>query len=198
VDQDVAKWNRDLEFSLLNCPGKFSMKVATFRGRSTIKQGKDKDSKQRVRKAKDNDPLVVAARNAHLLTIALREKGWEAYEFHDRHESYVTVGSFDEGRQLPSGKIALPDREAKIIFDTFGAHTPENVFNRPAVQDTMLEQQQKRRFNSLLSGGLGKVVDGFYPKRFVGMPFDIVPEAVEAPKLSVSSAYVRASRFGFR
>ena len=198
VDQDVAKWNKDLKYSLLKCPGKFSMKVATFRGRSTIKQTHGKDSKQRVRKAADDDPLVVAARNAHLLTLALREKGWEAYEFHDRHESYVTVGSFDEGRQLASGKIALPDREAKIIFDTFGAHTPENVFNRPAPRDTMLEKQQKQRFNSLLSGGLGKVADGFYPKRFVGMPFDIVPEAVEAPKPTVSSAYVRSNRFGSR
>jgi hypothetical protein len=203
VDQDVAKWNQDLEYSLLKCPGKFSMKVATFRGRSTIKQvsgiqTRGKAVKKQVRKATDDDPLVVAARNAHLLTLALREKGWEAYEFHDRHESYVTVGSFAQGRQLASGKIALPDREAKIIFDTFGAHTPKNVFNRPASQDTMLEQQQKRRFNSLLSSGLGKVADGFYPKRFVGMPFDIVPEAVEAPKQTVSSSYVRSTRFGSR
>jgi hypothetical protein len=40
------------------------------------------------------------------------------------------------------------------------------------------------------------VADGFYPKRFVGIPFDIVPEAVEAPKPTVSSAYVRSNRFG--
>ena len=198
VDQDVAKWNQGLKYSLLKCPGKFSMKVATFRGWSTIKKTSNEDSKKQVRKAKDDDPLVVAARNAHLLTLALREKGWEAYEFHDRLESYVTVGSFEEGRLLATGKIVLPGREAKIIFDTFGAHTPKNVFNRPAPQDTMLEQQQKQRFNSLLSGGLGKVAKGFYPKRFVGMPFDIVPEAVEAPKQTVSSAYARSSRFGAR
>jgi len=198
VDPEVAKWNQDLEYSLLKCPGKFSMKVATFRGRSTIKQTSGKDSKQYVHKATDDDPLVLAARHAHLLTLALREKGWEAYEFHDRHESYVTVGSFNEGRQLASGKIALSDREAKIIFDTFGAQTPKNVFNRPAPQDTMLEQQQKQRFNSLMSSGIGKVAEGFYPKRFVGMPFDIIPEAVEAPKQTVSSAYMRSNHFGLR
>ncbi|MEO2045559.1 MAG: hypothetical protein ABGX16_03175 [Pirellulales bacterium] len=198
VDQDVAKWNKGLEYSLLKCPGKFSMKVATFRGRSTIKQVSDNDTKKKVRKAADDDPLVIAARKAHLLTIALREKGWEAYEFHDRHESYVTVGSFEEGRQVATGKIVLSDREAKIIFNTFGAHSPENVFNRPAPQDKMLERQQKQRFGSLLSGGLGNVAEGFHPKRFVGMPFDIVPEAVEAPKLTVSSSYVRSFRFGAR
>jgi hypothetical protein len=198
VDEDVAKWNKGLEYSLLKCPGKFSMKVATFRGRSTIKQVSDKDTKKKVRKAADDDPLVIAARKAHLLTIALREKGWEAYEFHDRHESYVTVGSFEEGRQVATGKIVLSDREAKIIFNTFGAHSSENVFNRPAQQDKILEQQQKQRFGSLLSGGLGNVAEGFHPKRFVGMPFDIVPEAVEAPKLTVSSSYVRSFRFGVR
>ena len=198
VDPDIAKWNQDLEYSLLNCPGKFSMKVATFRGWSTIKSVNDKSENKRVRKASKGDPLVIAARNAHLLTIALREKGWEAYEFHDRHESFVAVGSFEKGRHLNSGKILLSEREARIIFNTFGAHTPDNAFNRPAKEDTMLEQQHKSRFNNLLSNGLGKVADGFNPKRFVGMPFDIVPEAIVAPKITVSSSYARSTSFGSR
>ena len=191
VDQEVAKWNNGLDFSLLNCPGKFSMKVATFRGRSTIKQVSAEMSSRRTRKASDDDPLVVAYRNAHLLTVALRQKGWEAYEFHDRHESYVTVGSFNAGRQLPSGKTVLPSREAQIIFNTFGAATPNNVFNKPARQDKMLEAQRKEQFNRLFSNGHGQVAQGFHPKQFVGIPFDIKPEAVEVPKQTVSSAYVR-------
>ena len=39
--------------------------------------------------------LEEAAYNAHLLVVALRKQGVEAYEFHDRHESLVTIGSFD-------------------------------------------------------------------------------------------------------
>lgn len=191
VAKDVAKWNKGLKYSLLNCPGKFSMKVATFRGRSTIKQVSGKESDGRTRKATDDDPLVIAARNAHLLAVALREKGWEAYEFHDRHESYVTVGSFDKGRRLPDGRLAISERNAQIVIDTFGARTPNNVFNKPAMQDKMLEQQRKQQFNAIFAGSMGQVAQGFYPKRFVGLPFDINPEPVEVPKQSVSSAYVR-------
>ena len=32
---------------------------------------------------------------AHKMTVALRAKGYEAYEFHDRYASIVTVGSYD-------------------------------------------------------------------------------------------------------
>ncbi len=191
IDKQVAQWNKGLQYSLLKCPGKFSMKVATFRGRSTIKKVTGKMANRQTRKATDDDPLVVAARNTHLLTVALREKGWEAYEFHGRHESYVTVGSFEEGRQLPSGKIAIPDREAQIIINTFGAASPNNVFNKPTRQDILLEESRKEQFHRMLSNGQGQVAQGFHPKRFVGMPFDINPEAVEVPKQTISSAYVR-------
>ena len=154
VDAEVAKWNqgKGSDYSLLKCPGKFSIKVATFRGRSTIKQASAKMADRRTRKATEDDPLVVAARKAHLLTVALREKGWEAYEFHDRYESYVTVGSFNAGRQLPSGKIVLPSREAQIIISTFGAASPNNVFNKPARQDKMLEKQRLEQFNRMQIG----------------------------------------------
>jgi len=40
-------------------------------------------------------------------TNALREKGWEAYEFHDRYESYVAIGSFDQGETLADGRVVL-------------------------------------------------------------------------------------------
>jgi len=191
VDESVVKWNKGLEFSLLECPGKFSIKVATFRGRSSIK-GPLKGTGDRTRKAKKNDPLVQAASNAHLLTIALREKGWEAYEFHDRTESYVTIGSYDKiSTKLPDGRI-VPTRDAQIIINTFGASTPSNIFNRPAVQDTMLENQKKQEFSALVArSGISQVPNGFHPKRFVGMPFDIQPEGVTVPRKSISAAYRR-------
>ncbi|NOZ40916.1 MAG: hypothetical protein GXP24_11925 [Planctomycetes bacterium] len=191
VDEDVAKWNSGQEFSLLKCPKKYSIKVATFKGRtSLVKAGRQGDSDTRTRKAKKDDPLVVAVKNAHLLTMALREKGWEAYEFHDRHQSYVTVGSFDEGQQVANDSIRLNDRDAQIIIDTFGALTPNNIFNRPAQQDLQLEQQKKRQFAKRL-GNQGQVASGFHPKKFVGLPFDIYPKPVVVPRRSVSSAYAR-------
>jgi hypothetical protein len=189
VDAEVAKWNQGVEHSLLKCPGRFSIRVATFRGRVSFAAQGEGDN--RPRQAKEKDPLVEAANNAHLLTIALREKGWDAYEFHDRNESYVTVGSFDNGEQLPDGRIALTDRDAQIISNTFGAHTPNSVFEKPAPQDKHLEELQKQRFNNLFSQGRGEAFQGLHPKRFVGLPFDIFPEPIAVPKQSISSAYAR-------
>lgn len=190
VDEKVAKWNTGLEYSLLDNPSNYSIKVATFKGRSSLKAANDEIGDLRTRKAEKNDPLVIAVQNAHLLTMALREKGWEAYEFHDRYESFVAIGSFESGRQTADGKIALDHRDAQIIIDTFGASTPNNIFNRPAMQDVRLEQERKRQFSTLL-GSKGQVANGFHPKKFIGLPFDIYPEPITVPKRSISSAYAR-------
>ena len=190
VDEEVAKWNKNVEYSLLKCPGKYSIKVATFRGRVSLKAANDGEpDATETRALSKDDPLVVAAQNANDLTRALREKGWEAYEFHDRRESYVTVGSFDSAQQLPTGQFVVPDRDAQIIINTFGARTPNNIFNRPAPQDTRLEEQKKQEFYSRLGGGMG--AQGFHPKRFIGLPFDIDPVAIAVPKTSLTTAYIR-------
>ncbi len=189
VDPKVAKWNQDLEFSLLTCPGNFSMRVATFKGRRSF-QGANQPVAEETPK-KTSDALVKAAENAHLLTAALREKGWEAYEFHDRHESYVAVGSFQDATVQPNGTILLTHPDAKTIIETFGARSPHNIFNRPAQQDLLLEQRQKAKFQQLLGDNKAHLGQGFHPKRFVGLPFDIDPQPVRVPRQSVSSAYAR-------
>lgn len=194
VDAEVAKWNEGVEHSLLKCPGKYSIRVATFRGRTTFESYEAKQSlKQNQSKSKKKmDPLEEAAYNAHEMTLALRAKGWEAYEFHDRQESFVTVGSFDNGNQLADGRIELNDREAQIIVATFGAATPNNVFERPAAQDKQLEELQIQRFNNLFAQR-GDTFDGLHPKRFIGLPFDIIPEPVNVPRKSISSTYARSN-----
>lgn len=192
VDTEVAKWNEGVEHSLLKCPGKYSIRVATFRGRVTFESYEAKQDQKPKKSKKKMDPLEEAAYNAHEMTIALRAKGWEAYEFHDRQESYVTVGSFDNGSQMADGRIELADREAQIIAATFGAATPNNVFERPAAQDKQLEELQKQRFNNLFAQR-GEAFSGLNPKRFIGLPFDIIPEPVNVPRKSISSAYARSN-----
>jgi hypothetical protein len=203
VDEDIAKWNKGLEHSLLHCPGKYTIKVATFRGRTLLKAANDDvQDELRARRASDNDPLVLAGENAHNLTVALRAKGWEAYEFHDRHESYVSIGSFDEMQRLADGRLTPSTREAQIIVNTFGASTPSVGFERPAYKEMgvkdelitkveMKEQLIKEQFDSRFSKSFGEAAEGFHPKRFVGLPFDIQPIPIDAPKQSISSAYVR-------
>jgi len=189
VDKEVAKWNRDVEHSLMKCPGNFSMRVATFKGRVFLKAANQSDLQGKAKKT--SSALVVAAESAHFLTTALREKGWEAYEFHDRHDSYVTVGSFQDGIVQPNGRILLKHPDARIIVDTFGARSAENIFNRPAQQDLNVEAQQKAKFQRLFGNQQGQIGQGFHPKRFVGLPFDIDPIPVRVPRESISAAYVR-------
>ncbi len=101
VDNFIIKMNKNVEYSLLKCPGIYSIKVATFRGMSTF-QLKDIEQKQNEQrwlmkngKSTRDSKLDIAANKANELTIELRKIGVEAYEFHDRFESYVCVGSFD-------------------------------------------------------------------------------------------------------
>lgn len=201
LDPDVAKWNEGLEFSALHCPKKYTIKVATFRGRSTLQGNGEKLAEKPKRKLMQaaDEPLVVAAENAHKLTVALRSLGWEAYEFHDRHESYVTVGSFDEMQQLADGRLAPATREAQIMISTFGAATPNAGFERPDYQSLgmdadkirKVEQEQAQIMQTFSSHLSGEISDGFHPKRCVGLPFDIQPTPIAAPKESIGSAYAR-------
>ena len=47
------------------------------------------------------------------------------------------------------------------------------------------------RINKLFQNQKGAVAQGFHPKRFVGMPLDIIPLPVLVPRRSISQAYVR-------
>jgi hypothetical protein len=92
VDKFVVDMNADVTHSLFDCPGRHTVRVATFTGAGTVNQkaieegGKDLDLQGR---------LVEAAEKAHRLTEALRRAGWQAWEFHDRDSSIVCVGSID-------------------------------------------------------------------------------------------------------
>jgi hypothetical protein len=117
VDELVLKSNEGVENCLLDCPGKLTVQVATFTGRVVI----DQKEINLISKGKDIDSqLVEATLKAHELTKALRIKGYEAYEFHDRYASIVTVGSFDSpGWPKPDGRINL-DPRIQAIIDGFG------------------------------------------------------------------------------
>jgi hypothetical protein len=92
VDRFVLDMNADVSDSLLDCPGLYSVRVATFTGSGTFDQkaiaAGEKDVELEGR-------LVQAAEKAHRLTVALRKAGWEAWEYHDRESSIVCVGSLD-------------------------------------------------------------------------------------------------------
>lgn len=165
VDPMVIEMNKGAEFSLLDCPGKYTVQVATFKGNVIIKQ----DEIQAITKGdKEMDSeLDKAAEKAHNLAKALRMKGYEAYEFHDRYASIVTVGSFNStGTPQPNGQIEI-NPEIHKVMKTFKAES------------------------TTLPGQTTPVTP---LKSLVGIPFDIQPIPVQVPKRSISMAMRRESR----
>ena len=159
VDKLVLEMNRGVKYSLLDCPERYTVKVATFTGNVVIDQ---KVIEKVESGASMGSRLADAADKAHRLTMALREKEYEAYEFHDRYSSIVTVGSFKTpGSARNDGKTEINPAIHRIMT-TFGAETTVTPGSAPQV---------------------GK------PKKFIGIPFDLQPIPVEVPRRSLSSDY---------
>ena len=115
VDRFVLDMNADVDHSLLDCPGLWSVRVATFTGSGTFDQ--------KAIEAGDGDVelegrLVQAAEKAHRLTVALRKAGWEAWEYHDRESSIVCVGSLDSKTVPgPQGTATVHPEIVRILRD---------------------------------------------------------------------------------
>jgi len=171
VDDLVVKANEGVEHSLLDCPGKYTVLVAQFSGRSRVVL-REKDMAEELsilgKIRPEDSQLVKAAEDAHALTTALRmkTKGYEAYEFHGRSESLVTVGSFDSiGTPGGDGTIRLDPRIEKII-DTFRADTkvtPKNPTGQPT------------------------------PQKLAGIPFAVQPKVIEVPRRPGTSVLSRST-----
>lgn len=165
LEKIVVQMNEPVKYSLLKCPGKYSVKVATFTGQSVIDP---KKIKQIEAGGGPSMKLADAAQKAHDLTMALRAKGYEAYEFHDRYASIVTVGSFDTlGNRLPDGKIAA-NPQIKAVIENFG---PEQIH----MPNGSVAMGQPRQIKSL------------------GIRFDIQPQLVEVPQQSIAADYERTA-----
>jgi hypothetical protein len=210
VDAFVAKMNEGVEHSLLDCPGRQTVCVATFRGKTILQTSATQDSATKslwgLHKKEDHNPLIEAAENAHLLTKELRAHGYDAYEFHDRMESIVTIGSFAKAtQQLPDGRVvAIP--EVQRIIQTFDASfdTPADPLS-PIGNDSRTQQAVREKEQQLglkLNTQQAQIVPGMNPKhvkilngrgRSVTVariiPIDIHPQVMDVPRRSVSSAY---------
>ena len=128
LDPLIAKMNEGLENSLLDCPGRYTVQVATFRGNIVTKQSEIAMIKSGEKKV-DGNRLEKAADDANKLAKALRLKGWEAYVFHERCASIVTVGSFNSvGTNRRDSKIEIDPRLHNII-KTFKAKTVGEGFS---------------------------------------------------------------------
>ncbi|MFO0917460.1 MAG: hypothetical protein U0872_03995 [Planctomycetaceae bacterium] len=106
-DTDLIKLNYGMKHSLAENPAKFTVQVATFYGRSmapTTGDGlsaREKEFEMKLASSQESTPGVVqanlnlAGEDAMQLTHELRRKGFDAWVYHDRFTSIVTVGGFD-------------------------------------------------------------------------------------------------------
>ncbi len=166
LDEFVEKLNRQewIQYSLLNCPGRFTVRVATFRGPEVITVA-DKTAKLN---AKDpTSSLDRAASKAHKMTASLRDRGVEAYEFHDRYGSYVMIGSFDSlGQESSDGVFQYDPRIVNILQQFCGYR----------------EVMAKDPATGAVSNTLSLKAEG-------RVPFDIEGKPTAVPRPSTSKIY---------
>ncbi|HEY5315201.1 MAG TPA: hypothetical protein VIK18_21900 [Pirellulales bacterium] len=163
IDKLVYELNKPIKHSLLECQGKYTVKVATFTGQLITDQNEIK-AVEAGKKMESH--LEEAALKAHKLCEALRAKGYEAFEFHDRYSSIVTVGSFDSvGSPRADGKIEI-NPQIHTIMQTFGAD------------------------KSVVPGRAAPTVGK--PKQIDGIALDIQPLPVEVPQKNIVVNYDRS------
>lgn len=85
-DALIQQMNRG-DLNLFACPGKYSLEVASFRGAKQMLQNAKKELPESTR-------LQEAGEHAEELVRILRKEGHQAYVFHSRQSSMVTVGAF--------------------------------------------------------------------------------------------------------
>lgn len=164
VDSFVMELNSGVEHSLLDNPGKFTVVVATFSGLTTIVDGKkDKEFEP------SSERMDACAMNAHTMVTELRKQGVEAYEYHDRTRSLVTIGSFSE----------------------LGTATPGGGFEyAPAIRRVM---ETYRAGNDVEPTQFGP---GIRARHIASIPYDINPTPIAVPRKSKKSLY--SGRLGMR
>ncbi|MFW6169064.1 MAG: hypothetical protein ACODAD_01145 [Planctomycetota bacterium] len=167
IDDFVLRMNQGVKHSLLDCPGKYTVRVASFRGKSQFVGEDDVSNKEQgfltsVPGLGERSQLEIAADKAHRLTKLLRDRDIEAYEFHDRFESVVTIGSFDSvGNKLPNGRIDLHPKILQIM----------------------------EKYGPQRSALPGRESYGFKPRKMDGIEFGLQPHPVKVPRRSIGSDY---------
>jgi hypothetical protein len=135
IDKFIEQINADNPYSLLKCPGRYTVQVATFHGQVTIDQKKIRDLERSQNF--DGGALAQAGEKALKLAEALRDKHYEAYVLHDRYASIVTVGSFSSvGTPRADGRIEI-NPQIHDVMQRFSA-TPAPGANGAMIPKTLL------------------------------------------------------------
>lgn len=155
VDPFVESINKDSPYTLLRNPCCYTVQIATFMGRAVVKPEEIKAIKEGKKNFfnKETPDIETAGQTAVKLCRVLRSQGIEAYEFHDRYSSIVTVGSFDyHAQQMPDGRLNVNPQILQVV----------------------------QRFQGQVTPGATGVP--YNPVIISGIPCDIYPKVIEVPR----------------
>jgi hypothetical protein len=163
-DPLVLRLNSGMKHSLLRNPGKYTLQIATFTGKSMMHSNRKSDISKfdnKLGKLLDqagNDAwrLCEAMRNAKSLGY---DTDYETWVFHDRNKSIVTIGSYDS-QDDPRLKAAYKFFAAKMQMDSRGRNT--------SLQPSIFTVPQKPK--------PGKSVEAMWP-------MDPNPKLIEVPQV---------------
>ena len=168
VDDFVVKLNQEVEHSLLRCGeggARYTVRVATFNGRTVTELA----TAMAPTKAEEEitDALDEACLKAGQLTAALRAKGVEAYEFHDRTASYVTIG----------------------LFDSLGEETASSQFVYNPEMVAIMNQWCGYEMRTVKDPKTGQIKTTPSCKTLDNIPFDVEGKFISVPRPASSKLY---------
>ena len=184
VDDFIRKLNKEVEYALLDCPGRFTVKVATFRGNDGVALGKDAE---KMMKEELSDGLARAAEMANLAVVALRKEGVEAYEYHDRTSSIVTIGGFESiGQNDEQGQFQYNPAIVPIINLFSAQNMTQTQYGTVPVAKTLLDVVPASHLPELTKGTNREKMNAV---RKYAIPFDPQPKVIAVPKPDSKSMY---------
>jgi hypothetical protein len=98
-DPFLKTLNADEEYSMLRCPGKWTLAVKEYVGASAVENKPTNVGPIQSffgGKTKTGESLALAANNAHELAKTLTQLKFDAYVLHTRTSSVVSIGAFND------------------------------------------------------------------------------------------------------
>lgn len=186
VDKFVKNLNSQLQHSLLENPKRFTVRIGTYRGEDTFVIGTTKPML-------DGDEsnltgLEKAAETANLAVQLLRNQGFEAYQFHDRNSSIVTIGSFDSiGQSNADGSFAYSAEIQKVI-NTFGGakDVKGSQYGQVPTAKSLLDVLSYKKIPELNRGTEKEKMK--IVKKY-SIPLELTPTVMAVPRPETKSLY---------
>jgi hypothetical protein len=130
---------------------------------------------------------------------ALRVAGYEAYQYHDREQSIVTVGGYDQLGTTDTSNRFVYSPEIRAVIERFSSdgNTADTSkfdlnFGKAVQPRLLLDLVDQRKIPELYQGTRQEQL-AYYSKLSVG--FDIKPTPMAIPRYTASRIYA-GSRLG--